>query len=120
MLTSIVPPVNFKESQTGYTYAGAFFGGVLGFILSGFLSDWSAKFLTRLNRGVYEPEFRIVLVIPQMIFGCLGLYGFGFTVANLEKYDVKWPIFFFALEYVEPSICYTLLSHIYYVFLHQY
>ena len=62
----------FTQAETGYTYAAAFFGGLVGFVLSGFMSDWSAKFLTRLNKGVYEPEFRIILVIPQMIVGCLG------------------------------------------------
>ncbi|RPB28876.1 MFS general substrate transporter [Terfezia boudieri ATCC MYA-4762] len=91
-------PVNFNPAETGYSYAGGFFGGLVGFVLSGLLSDWSAKYLTRLNKGVYEPEFRIVLVILQMIFGCLGLFGFGFTTNNLQKYPVGASIFFFAIE----------------------
>ena len=65
------PPVKFNAAETGYTYGAAFFGGLVGFVFSGFFADWSAAALTRLNNGVYEPEFRIVLVIPQMIIGCL-------------------------------------------------
>ena len=80
------------------------------------MSDRSAKWLTRLNKGVYEPEFRLILVIPQMIFGCLGwsilpssrsqmlmcvrvgLFGFGFTMANLKKYDYPPSVVFFGFE----------------------
>jgi hypothetical protein len=82
------PPLFFGEVETGYMYTGAFVGAVLGFAIAGLLSDWSASYLTRLNRGIYEPEFRLVLVIPQLIFGCAGLYGFGITSANIGKY--KW------------------------------
>ena len=68
------PPLFWDEVQTGYAYTGAFLGAILGFLFSGFFADWSAKYLTRKNNGIYEPEFRIVLVIPQLMFGCTGLY----------------------------------------------
>jgi len=73
------PPLWFDEVKTGYMYTGAFIGALLGFVLAGVLSDSSAKYMTKLNRGIYEPEFRLVLVISQLIFGCAGLYGFGIT-----------------------------------------
>jgi MFS family permease len=94
------PPLWFGELETGYMYTGAFIGALLGFAIAGLLSDWSAKVLTRWNHGVYEPEFRMVLVIPQLIFGCAGLYGFGITAANPYKYGWFWPDFFFALEVI--------------------
>lgn len=92
------PPLWFSEVETGYMYTGPFVGAVLGFLLAGFLSDWSAKVMTRRNKGVYEPEFRIVLVIAQLLFGCVGLYGFGITADNVNRYGWFWPDFFFALE----------------------
>ncbi|KAL2351669.1 MFS transporter-like protein [Cryomyces antarcticus] len=92
------PPLWFNEVKTGYMYTGAFVGAILGFILAGVLSDWSAKLMTRRNRGIYEPEFRLVLVLPQLLFGCAGLYGFGITSANTARYGWFWPDFFFALE----------------------
>jgi MFS family permease len=92
------PPLFWNEVETGYAYTGAFLGAVLGFLVAGGLADWSAKFLTRLNGGIYEPEFRIVLVIPQLIFGCTGLYGFGITSASIDDYSWFWPVFFFGLE----------------------
>lgn len=94
------PPLFFNEVKTGYMYTGAFIGAVLGFILSGVLADWSTKFMIRRNNGVYEPEFRIVLVIAQLIFSCAGLYGFGVTGNNVAKYGWFLPDFFFALVVV--------------------
>ncbi|KAK6383156.1 hypothetical protein LTR65_010393 [Meristemomyces frigidus] len=92
------PPLFFNEVQTGYMYTGAFIGALLGFIIAGLLSDSSAKFMTKRNGGIYEPEFRLILVIPQLIFGCAGLYGFGITSNNTYRYGWFWPDFFFALE----------------------
>jgi len=54
--------------------------------------------MIRRNKGVYEPEFRIVLVFAQFVIGCAGLYGFGITSSDLPSYGWFWPDFFFALE----------------------
>lgn len=92
------PPLFWSEVETGYAYTGAFIGAVLGFVVAGGLADWSAKYMTRRNGGIYEPEFRIVLVIPQLVFGCAGLYGFGISSANIIHTSWFWPVFCFALE----------------------
>lgn len=93
-------PLWWTEVQTGYAYTAAFIGAIIGFVIAGALSDWSARYMTKLNGGIYEPEFRIVLVIPQMILGCAGLFGYGITVDGLlyEKYHYAVPLTFFALE----------------------
>ena len=90
------PPLWFDEVKTGYMYTGPFIGAILGFLVAGVLSDWSTKLMIRRNKGVYEPEFRILLVIPQLVFGCAGLYGFGVTSDHVTGWF--WPDFFFALE----------------------
>jgi MFS family permease len=92
------PPLFWDEVNTGYAYTGAFIGAVIGFLIAGALADWSAKFLTRKNNSVYEPEFRIILVIPQLVFGCTGLYLFGVTASRLEDYSWVLPVFAFGLE----------------------
>lgn len=92
------PPLFWDEVQTGYAYTGAFIGAILGFLLAGGLADWSAKYMTRKNNGIYEPEFRIVLVIPQLIFGCTGLYLFGVTASRLIDYSWVLPVFAFGLQ----------------------
>ena len=92
------PPLWFTEVQTGYMYTGPFVGAVLGFVLAGILADWSMNAMVKKNKGVYEPEFRIVLVVAQMVVGCAGLYGFGITAHDVKRYGWFWPDFFFALE----------------------
>lgn len=41
------------------------------------------------NKGVFEPEFRIILVVAQLVFGCAGLYGFGITASNVTKVGIS-------------------------------
>lgn len=120
------PPLWFSEVETGYMvrtytplslsvmkrpkkltpwifflpkqYTGPFVGAVIGFIISGLLADWSTKFMIKRNKGVYEPEFRIVLVAAQLVFGCVGLYGFGITAQDVGRYGWFVPDMFFAFE----------------------
>ncbi|EZF92862.1 hypothetical protein H113_06310 [Trichophyton rubrum MR1459] len=89
------PPLWFTEEQTGYLYTGAFIGSVVGLFLSGLFSDWSANLLIRANKGKYEPEFRIWLVLPQLVFSGIGLFGFGFASGNVSKYGWVIPDVFF-------------------------
>ncbi|KAH6612525.1 MFS transporter-like protein [Boeremia exigua] len=112
------PPLWFGELETGYMYTGAFIGALLGFALCGLLGDWSAAALTRWNGGVYEPEFRMVLVIPQVVLGGAGLYGFGWTAHEPLKYGWFWPDFFFALV-VMGMVCGAVASALYIVDAHR-
>jgi hypothetical protein len=99
-------------------YTGAFIGALIGFAISGLMSDWSAKVLTKWNRGVYEPEFRMVLVIPQLILGGAGLYGFGITAADPYRYSWIWPDFFFGCT-VAGMVCGAVGSALYVVDAHR-
>ncbi|KAF4554076.1 HOL1-like protein [Elsinoe fawcettii] len=112
------PPLFFNEVQTGYMYAGAFIGAIIGFLIAGILSDSTAKIMTKMNRGTYEPEFRLVLVLPQLILGCAGLYGFGITANNTNRYGWFWPDFFFALE-VAGMVIGAVASALYIVDAHR-
>lgn len=90
------PPLWFEEDKTGYLYTGAFIGSMIGLVLSAMLSDFMTKIMIRLNRGKYEPEFRLLLVVFQLIFACMGLYGFGWTASDVMKYHWLLPDVFFA------------------------
>lgn len=94
------PPYFWGEVKAGYAYTGAFVGALCGFAICGLLADSSVKYLTRKNRGVYEPEFRILLVIPMFIIGGIGLFGFALTAGNVisGQYSYIVPLVFFGFE----------------------
>lgn len=90
------PPLWFEEDKTGYLYTGAFIGAIIGLVFAGLLTDSINKAMIRLNGGKYEPEFRILLVAFQLVFSAMGLYGFGWTASDVERYHWLLPDVFFA------------------------
>ena len=96
----IGPPYFWGEVKAGYAYTSAFIGALGGFAVAGLLADTSVKWMTKRNKGIYEPEFRIVLVIPMLIIGSIGLFGFGLTAGDVVsgKYPYQVPLVFFAFE----------------------
>jgi hypothetical protein len=90
------PPLFFNEERAGKMYTSAFIGSMLGLVLAGLYSELVTKFMTRLNKGKYEPEFRILLVIPTLVFSVVGLYGFGITANNVTRYGWLVPEVFLA------------------------
>lgn len=93
-------PYFWGEVKAGYAYTGAFVGALGGFAVAGLLADSSVRYMTRRNKGIYEPEFRILLVIPMFIIGGIGLYGFALTAGDVVsgKYHYIVPLVFFGFE----------------------
>ncbi|POR39805.1 MFS-type transporter [Tolypocladium paradoxum] len=112
----IGPPYFWGEVKAGYTYTAPFVGALCGFAVAGLLADSSVRFLTKLNKGIYEPEFRIVLVIPMLITGGIGLYGFGISAEDIisGKYQYIVPLIFFGFE-VAGMVIGTVASSLYIV-----
>lgn len=85
-LIFIGPPLFFTEQQAGKMYTAAFIGAILGLVFAGVYTELVTRFCILKNQGRYEPEFRILLVIPTLVFSAAGLYGFGFAAQNIETY----------------------------------
>lgn len=90
------PPLFFNEEQAGKMYTAAFIGSILGLLIAGAFTEVTTRFMIRRNNGKYEPEFRILLVVPTLIFAAIGLYGFGITSANVARYGWIVPEVFLA------------------------
>ncbi|KPI38427.1 putative MFS-type transporter [Cyphellophora attinorum] len=75
------PPWTFNAAQIGYLGAGPFIGGLIGSLVCGFFGDHVIKYLTRRNKGIYEPEFRLVFMLPSGIACGLGMFLFGYTLS---------------------------------------
>lgn len=90
-----LPPYNFTVSQVGLVSISTLVLTVVGEVVSGPLNDYICVFLTKRNRGIYEPEFRLVLMIPVLLIGISGFFGFGASV----HYQTHWigPVLTFGL-----------------------
>lgn len=84
---------NFSALSTGLVYLSPFIGGVLGTAVAGKLSDIVVMAMAKRNGGLYEPEFRLVMIIPVAITTGIGLMGFGWSAEEKEIWIV--PTIFF-------------------------
>lgn len=101
-----VPPYLLTTTKIGYISAGPTIGGFLGCILAGSISDPIARFLTRKNKGVYEPEFRLPMMILVPITSAIGYFCFGRVVAeggSPVTGAVLWGIAFVAVQIAAVS-----------------
>jgi hypothetical protein len=74
-------PYNLSSSAIGLTNLPLFAVGLCGTLISGFCADFVVQFMTRHNNGVYEPEFRLVLMVVAASLSTVAYVGFGYSVA---------------------------------------
>lgn len=73
----LYPPYNLKPDVLAYIGLPGSVVGLLASIISGLSSDWLIKFMAHRNNGVYEPEFRLVMMIPAVLFSTIGFLALG-------------------------------------------
>ncbi|KAI1791956.1 major facilitator superfamily domain-containing protein, partial [Ganoderma leucocontextum] len=66
----------FNTAQIGLTHLGGLVGIVLAMIATGSLNDWWIVWMSQRNRGVYEPEYRLIFMF-SMLFGVFGYVGWA-------------------------------------------
>lgn len=81
-----VAPYNMSVASVGLTNFASLIGGIFGMVWGGQFADWLTLKLTRRNKGVMEPEYRLwSLIVPAVVnTGGLFMYGFG------AEYGVHW------------------------------
>jgi MFS family permease len=94
----------FTVSETGLTGLSPFIFSLIGEAISGPLNDWICVKLTERNKGVYEPEFRLPLMLVVVVLGTVGFFGFGATVD--AKTHWTGPV----LTYGLANMCLAFLS----------
>ena len=70
----------FDAGKVGLVSLSPWILGMLTNVIAGPLIDWIATKLSRANKGVYEPEFRLPLLLPGLIIGAMGSFGFGMSI----------------------------------------
>lgn len=97
-----VEPYNFSVGQTGLIGISPLVLVIIGELAAGPLNDYLCVYLAQKNKGIYESEFRLVLLIPVMIIGAAGFFGFGACV----HYQTHWmgPVFTYGLANMSMAV----------------
>ncbi|KAI0123387.1 major facilitator superfamily domain-containing protein [Xylariales sp. AK1849] len=100
------PPWNFDAADVGYVSVGPLVGGCLATVFLALVSDPLIKAMTKRNRGIYEPEFRLVLALLGGILSVAGLVGFGHLIE--QRYSIYaistiWGLTLFGMSIVASS-----------------
>ncbi|KAJ5681338.1 uncharacterized protein N7477_001278 [Penicillium maclennaniae] len=59
-----------------------FIGSALGTVIGGYVCDFCAVYLANHNDGYYEPEFRLIVILPATITMAIGTFGLGAAIHN--------------------------------------
>jgi MFS family permease len=78
------PPYNWSSTSVGLTNFAMLVGTVIGIVTAGPLSDWISAKLTKRNRGIREPEMRLLTLVPYVCIMILGNF------INAFGYQYKW------------------------------
>lgn len=66
------PPYNFTSTKIGFFNFAILIGAMIGLFTAGPLSDFVAAKLTKRNRGIREPEMRLLAMVPYVILMIIG------------------------------------------------
>lgn len=83
----LFPPYNLRPDTLAYIGLPGSLAAFIAAVIAGFLSDWSIKKLSIMNKGVYEPEFRLLMMIPATLFSTIGFFAIGPAYARFA--DIK-------------------------------
>jgi hypothetical protein len=82
------PPYNFSAQSAGFTNFAIYAGAVVGLITAGPLSDWISMKLTIRNKGIREPEMRLIALIPYTILLFVGALVVAVGYQNQWSWEV--------------------------------
>ncbi|KAJ7108064.1 MFS general substrate transporter [Mycena crocata] len=80
------PPYNFHAASVGLTYLGPLVSAFIATLFAGPLTGYCARVLSKRNKGIFEPEFKLLPIILYLIFGVMGFVGFGMVLQRGEHW----------------------------------
>lgn len=81
----MAPPYLLSAAGVGYLSLGPFLGGLLASVLYAHSFDKMTVWCARKNGGVYEPEYRLLGMVPSVLT-VVGLCLFGFFAEQGKSY----------------------------------
>ncbi|KAI0144751.1 hypothetical protein BJ166DRAFT_77397 [Pestalotiopsis sp. NC0098] len=101
------PSYSLDTARLGYINTGPIVAGIVSCLACGLLSDSFALFMSRKNHGIYEPEFRLSLMILSPIFSSIGYFLFGYLSANGSSpvlLSFVWGIGFVSAQVISTAV----------------
>lgn len=101
------PPYLLNPMDIAYMSAGPTVGGVLGSVICGLVSDPIATTLAKRNRGIYEPEFRLLLLVFMLVTSTLGFFLFGNLVQEGHSpaaIAVVWGVATMSMQFCSATV----------------
>ena len=89
--TFAAPPYNFAPLSVGFTNFASMVGALIGLFTAGPASDWIASRLTRKNKGIREPEIRLLVMVPYVCIMILGNFVVAFGFQHHWNWKVRKP-----------------------------
>ncbi|KAI1383758.1 MFS general substrate transporter [Hypoxylon trugodes] len=76
------PPYNLNSAQIGLTNIPLAIGALIFSPISGWMADAIPVWMAKRNGGVFEPEFRLVLMVIAIPLSTAGFIGFGVSASR--------------------------------------
>jgi hypothetical protein len=71
------PPYSLAPDKIVYIGLPGSFVGLFSAMFAGWFSDRLIKYLAHHNKGIYEPEYRLLMMIPAIFFSTIGFFMMG-------------------------------------------
>lgn len=84
-------PYNFSSIGIGLMNIAPFVASIPGVFIGGYLNDKSIVWLARRNKGVYEPEMRLWMILPLSLLAPAGILMFGLGLDQVSFY-LRFPL----------------------------
>ncbi|KAJ5481551.1 hypothetical protein N7475_000363 [Penicillium sp. IBT 31633x] len=89
-------PWNYSNTAVGIMNVPTLIGAVIGCIYGGWFSDFFVVWYTKRNKGIFEAEQRLWLMLPVAFIGPAGLMLFG--IGSDKGWD--WPLPYLGLGFI--------------------
>ncbi|RYP78785.1 hypothetical protein DL769_003121 [Monosporascus sp. CRB-8-3] len=109
------PPYNLNPAQIGLTNLPLAIGSLIFTPISGWMADAIPMWLAKRNNGIYEPEFRLVLMAIAVPLSTAGFIGFG--ISTEEGLPLAWCLVWITMHSVavpfasQAAISYVIDCH---------
>ncbi|KAJ4267077.1 hypothetical protein NW762_003175 [Fusarium torreyae] len=82
----VAPPYSFNTELLGYVQLVQVLDCVIAVPLLGYGSDYICKFMSRRRKGIFEPEYRLIVLVVPAAAAIISAIVFGHAGASPEDY----------------------------------